>query len=198
MSAPPGAPGELAAGDRPAHVRPDDGSSPATTATTARRPERAEVEDLLFREAELLDEWELDSWLTLYTDDSTYVVPATDAVDGSPDTDLMLIDDDRLRMTLRVERLNSRKAHREYPHSSCRHLVTNVRVGEPGRDGAPDEIPVRASFVVWRSRNGKDVMFVGGYRYRLVDTPDGLRIRHKRVELDMSSLRPANDVATIL
>lgn len=186
-----GAPGELAAGDRPAHHRPDD--EPAST-TTARKPERAEVEDLLYQEADLLDAWELDAWLALYTDDSTYVIPATDAVDGSPERDLMLIDDDRLRMTLRVERLNSRKAHREYPHSSCRHLVTNVRVGEP--EG--QEIPVRASFVVWRSRNGKDVMFVGGYRYRLVDTEQGLRIRHKRVELDMSSLRPANDVATIL
>lgn len=192
MSAPAAdAPGELAAGDRPAHHRPDDESS---STTTARKPERAEVEDLLYQEAELLDTWELDTWLTLYTEDSTYVIPATDAIDGSPDTDLMLIDDDRLRMTLRVDRLNSRKAHREYPHSSCRHLVTNVRVGEP--EG--DEIPVRASFVMWRSRNGKDVMFVGGYRYRLVDTDGGLRIRHKRVELDMSSLRPANDVATIL
>lgn len=173
---------------------PDTTGDPEAAARPARRPDRAEVEDLLFREAELLDEWDLDTWLTLYTEDSTYVIPATDAVDGSPDTDLMLVDDDRLRMTLRVERLNSRKAHREYPHSSCRHLVTNVRVGAP--EG--DEIPVRASFVVWRSRNGKDVMFVGGYRYRLVDTAAGLRIRHKRVELDMSSLRPANDVATIL
>jgi p-cumate 2,3-dioxygenase subunit beta len=190
VSAPTGAPGELAAGDRPAHVRSDEPSSAVTT----RKPERAEVEDLLYQEADLLDSWDLDTWLTLYTDDSTYVIPATDAVDGSPDTDLMLIDDDRLRMTLRVDRLNSRKAHREYPHSSCRHLVTNVRVGDP--EG--DEIPVRASFVMWRSRNGKDVMFVGGYRYRLVDTAEGLRIRHKRVELDMSSLRPANDVATIL
>lgn len=192
MSAPaPDATGELTPGDRPAHLRPDD--APAAGGT-ARRPGRAEVEDLLYEEADLLDTWELDTWLTLYTEDSTYVIPATDAVDGSPDTDLMLVDDDRLRMTLRVERLNSRKAHREYPHSSCRHLVTNVRVGGP--EG--DEIPVRASFVVWRSRNGKDVMFVGGYRYRLVEVEGSLRIRHKRVELDMSSLRPANDVATIL
>ncbi|RZT85773.1 p-cumate 2,3-dioxygenase beta subunit [Pseudonocardia sediminis] len=159
-----------------------------------RRPTRSEVEDLLFAEAELLDAWDLDTWLTLYTSDSRYVVPATDVPDGDPTTDLVLIDDDRLRMTLRVERLNSRKAHREYPHSKCRHLVTNVRVGEP--DG--DEIPVRASFIVWRTRNGKDSTWVGGYTYRLVERDGALRIRSKRVELDMSSLRPANDVAVIL
>ena len=155
---------------------------------------RVEVEDLLFREAELLDEWDLDTWLTLYTEDCRYVVPATDAPDGDPTTDLVLIDDDRLRMRLRVERLNSRKAHREYPHSRCRHLVSNVRVGEP--EG--EEIPVRANFVVWRARNGKDVTFVGSYAYRLVHEYGGLRIRGKRVMLDMTSLRPANDVAIIL
>jgi p-cumate 2,3-dioxygenase subunit beta len=163
-------------------------SAPPRTVT------RTEVEDLLFHEAELLDTWELDTWLTLYTEDSHYVVPATDTPDGDPKTDLVLIDDDRLRMTLRVERLNSRKAHREYPHSRCRHLVSNVRVGAP--EG--DEIPVRANFVVWRARNGKDVTFVGSYEYRLVEQDGELRIRGKRVMLDMTSLRPANDVAIIL
>lgn len=165
-----------------------------STPMELRRPTRTEVEDLLFHEAELLDAWDLDTWLTLYTEDSHYVVPATGTPDGDPTTDLVLVDDDRLRMTLRVERLNSRKAHREYPHSKCRHLVTNVRVGEPV-DG---EVTVRASFIVWRSRNGKESTWVGGYTYRLVEQAGELRIRSKRVELDMSSLRPANDVAIIL
>lgn len=163
-------------------------SAPPRTVT------RPEVEDLLFHEAELLDTWDLDTWLTLYTEDSHYVVPATGTPDGDPATDLVLIDDDRLRMTLRVERLNSRKAHREYPHSACRHLVTNVRVGPP----EDEEIPVRANFVVHRARNGKDSSFVGGYEYRLVHRDGELRIRSKRVVLDMTSLRPANDVAIIL
>lgn len=159
---------------------------------------RAEVEDLLFLEAELLDNWDLDTWLTLYTEDSHYVIPATDTHDGDPAADLVLIDDDRLRMTLRVERLNSRKAHREFPHSNLRHLVSNVRVGAvEGSSDAP-EFPVRANFVVYRARNGKDVSFVGSYEYRLVRRDGQLFIRSKRVMLDMTSLRPANDVAIIL
>lgn len=32
---------------------------------------RAEVEDFLYAEAELLDAWELDDWLALYTADAT-------------------------------------------------------------------------------------------------------------------------------
>ena len=112
---------------------------------------RTEVEDFLYLEAELLDAWELDDWLRLYTDDARYVIPCTGDPAGDPSRDLVLIDDNRLRMQARVERLNSRKAHREYPHSNTRHLVTNVRLGPV----EADELPVRASFSVWRFRGGR-------------------------------------------
>jgi p-cumate 2,3-dioxygenase beta subunit len=155
---------------------------------------RADVEDFLYREAELLDDWELDDWLGLYTADARYVIPCPGDPGGDPGRDLVLIDDDRLRMQARVERLNSRKAHREYPHSNVRHLVTNVRLG-PVEAG---ELPVRASFTVWRFRGGRETSYVGGYHYRLVLHGAALRIRSKRVVLDMTALRPASDVAIIL
>jgi p-cumate 2,3-dioxygenase beta subunit len=167
----------------------------AALETPLARITRSDVEDFLYREAELLDDWELDTWLTLWTEDARYVIPCTDDRNGDPRSALVLVDDDRLRMKARVERLNSRKAHREYPHSNLRHLVTNVRMDPP--DG--DELPVRASFAVWRFRAGRETVYVGRYRYRLVLADDGtLRIRSKRVELDMTALRPASDVAIIL
>ncbi|GAA5174309.1 aromatic-ring-hydroxylating dioxygenase subunit beta [Pseudonocardia eucalypti] len=156
---------------------------------------RAEVEDFLYREAALLDEWDLDGWLALWTEGPTsYVVPCNDAPDGDPAQDLVLIDDNELRMRLRVERLNSRKAHREYPHSRTNHQVYNVLLGEP----AGDELPVTASFTVWRFRNGKASYYVGRYHYRLVASDGRLRIRSKRSVLDMTELRPAGDLAIIL
>lgn len=155
---------------------------------------RSDVEDFLYREAELLDDWDLDEWLGLYTADARYVVPCTGDPDGDPSRDLVLIDDNRLRLQARVERLNNRKAHREYPHSNVRHLVTNVRLG--GVTG--DELPVRASFTVWRFRGGRESHYVGCYDYRLVLDGPALRIRSKRVVLDMTALRPASDVAIIL
>jgi len=33
---------------------------------------RLRIEDLLFEEADLLDQWKLDEWLALYTDDARY------------------------------------------------------------------------------------------------------------------------------
>jgi hypothetical protein len=98
---------------------------------------RAQIEDFLYREARLLDDWDLDSWLTLWAEEGTrYVVPCNDDPDGDPARDLVLIDDDQLRMRLRVERLNSRKAHREYPHSRTNHQVSNVVVGTAEGSGA--------------------------------------------------------------
>ena len=45
---------------------------------------RLEVEEFLVEEAALLDEWRLDEWLALFTEDATYVVPSTDLPDGDP------------------------------------------------------------------------------------------------------------------
>lgn len=155
---------------------------------------RADVEDFLYHEAELLDSWELDDWLALYTDDAHYEVPTTDDRHGDGTRTLVLISDDRRRMASRVERLNSRKAHREYPHSNLRHLVTNVRL----LGVESDELTVRASFTVWKFRGGRETSYVGSYTYKIVVVEGAVRIRSKRVVLDMTTLRPANDVAIIL
>jgi Small subunit of phenylpropionate dioxygenase len=43
---------------------------------------RAEVEDFLYHEAALLDEWKLNEWQELLTDDAAYYVPPNDQLDG--------------------------------------------------------------------------------------------------------------------
>ena len=160
---------------------------------------RAQIEDLLYREARLLDDWDLDTWLTLWAEERTrYVVPCNDDPDGDPARDLVLIDDDQLRMRLRVERLNSRKAHREYPHSRTNHQVSNVIVGTAEESGPDAELPVTAAFTVWRFRHGKASYYVGRYQYRFIAVGGELRIRSKRSVLDMTELRPAGDLAIIL
>jgi len=146
---------------------------------------RLEVEEFLVEEAAILDEWRLDDWLALFTEDATYVVPSTDVPDGDPSRDLTLIDD-HLRLTWRVNRLKSRHAHREFPWSRTRRLVTNVRVLR----AEGDELDVTASILVHRFRHGHADTFVGRYLTTLVRTPDGLRIRRRRAELDLERLSP--------
>ena len=69
----------------------------------------------------------------------------------------------------------------------------NVRVDRSNHD-----ISVTASFTVWRFRGGRSSCYVGRYRYLLRRTGDGLRIKTKRAELDMTDLRDVADVAIIL
>src|SRR5581483_6037307 len=139
-------------------------AAPALSAALALR---LAVEDFLYAEAALLDDWRLDDWLALFTDDARYVVPTTDLPEGDPRRDLVLIDDNLTRLRGRVERLKSRHAHREYPWSRTRRLVTNVRV--TGTQG--DEVTAAAAFAVYRIRL-EMALFVGRYDYCLVRAGD--------------------------
>lgn len=154
---------------------------------------RLEVEDFLYAEAALLDAWRLDDWFGLFTHDGTYVVPATDARDGDPRETLTLIDDDHLRLHWRVERLKSRHAHREFPYSRTRRLITNVRI----TDVRSDEIRVEATVLLYRFRYGRADTFIGRYVHTLVRDSQGFRIRHRRAELDMEALSPNGAVSMI-
>lgn len=155
---------------------------------------RPQVEEFLYAEAALLDAWALDDWLLLFDEDAKYEVPCNDVPDADPARDLMLIDDNYVRLAARVTRLNSRRAHREYPHSRTNHQVFNVRA----RELSVEELSVTASFTVWRFRAGRTICYVGQYRYRLRRGDDGFRIAAKRAELDMTDLRAVGDVAIIL
>lgn len=156
---------------------------------------REQVEELMFLEAELLDEWRLKEWLNLFTADGGYYIPATDIPpNASPDTSLFYVADDRFRMEQRVERLLKRTAHAEFPRSKTRHLVSNVRI----RARSADELDVGAAVVTYRTKMGLTEMYIGSYRYRVVATDAGLRIREKRCILDMDGLRPNGRISIIL
>jgi p-cumate 2,3-dioxygenase beta subunit len=154
---------------------------------------RLEAEEFLVEEAALLDEWRLEEWLALFTEDGRYVVPSTDLRDGDPAVNLTLVDDDHLRLYWRVQRLKNRHAHREFPWSRTRRLITNVRV--LGSDA--DELRTTCSVTVHRFRHGEQDHFVGRYLHTLARTNDGLRIRHRRAELDLERLSPNGSISMV-
>jgi p-cumate 2,3-dioxygenase beta subunit len=155
---------------------------------------RAEVEDFLYHEAALLDEWRLDEWLALLTDDAKYRVPSNDAPTGDPANTLFLIADDIDRIRGRVARLKDPHAHAEFPHSRTRWLVTNVRVVEN-----PGDLEVFANFAVYRMRRGgQESVFVGRYRYILRRVGGTLRIALREAILDSEELGRLGAVSFIL
>jgi p-cumate 2,3-dioxygenase subunit beta len=156
---------------------------------------RLRVEELLWQEADLLDQWRLDEWLSLYTDDAHYYVPPSD-VDGDtadPDTSLFYVMDDRNRMNERVIRLKKIGAHSEHPRSKVRHLVSNVRVSL-----SAGLIKARSSFAVWRSKDITSDVFVGHYLHELVERDGAMLIAKKTCVLDMEALRPHARISIIL
>jgi len=153
-----------------------------------------EVENFLVREAALLDEWRLDDWLALFTEDARYLVPATDLPTADPKETLAIINDDMARLRGRVERLKSRHAHREFPWSRTRRFITNVRIKEI----VGEEILVNASFLVYRIRSGQVDPLIGSYVYALRRVDGGLKIATRKAVLDLEALRPHGTVSIIL
>ncbi len=151
---------------------------------------RADVEDLLFREAALLDAWKLDEWLELLAEDATYRVPSNDQPDSDPKSALFTIADDIRRIRARVARLKDPHAHAESPRSRTRRMISNVRI--TGRD----PLTVEANFVIYRFRGNDDVrQYVGRYRYRLTS---GLKIQSREAILDPMELGALGTVSFIL
>jgi p-cumate 2,3-dioxygenase subunit beta len=158
---------------------------------------RSSVEDFLFREAELLDQWRLGDWAELFAPDGRYLVAPLnldDPASADPDAVLFLVADDRTRIGQRVSRLMKKGAHAEYPHSRTRHMVSNVLI----EDTEPGEVLAVANFVTFRSRNREVMSYMGRLYYRLAPAPDGFRIREKRVALDIEILAPQGGLAIIL
>jgi p-cumate 2,3-dioxygenase beta subunit len=156
---------------------------------------RAEVEDFLFHEAALLDEWRLDEWLALLTEDALYRVPSNDRPSARPEDTLFTIADDIRRIRARVVRLNDRNAHAEFPRSRTRRLISNVRI--IGQD--KDTVSAAANFIVFRFRRDETIReFVGHYRYRFRVTPDGLKIAFREAVIDAHELGSLGAVSFIL
>lgn len=157
-------------------------------------PSRTEIEDFLFHEAALLDDWKVAEWAALFTDDGEYLVPPTDDPKADPRTTLFLIWDDRHRLAERGKRLMSKQAHAEFPRSRTVHLYSNVRV----EAGEGDETVARCSFLVSRSKGPINEVYPGQMVFRLRRIDGAWRIRSKRAELALEVLRPHGKVSVIL
>jgi p-cumate 2,3-dioxygenase beta subunit len=165
---------------------------------------RADVEDFLYHEAELIDTWQLRAWAACFHPDGRYVVPTLDVspeagMDTDPDLSLCLIADDRGLVDARVERLENIRAHAENPRSRVNHSVTNVRVAER----AGGVVEARSNLVVHRWRHNRLDTFVGAARHRLMPVDHGpqphwFSILERRIVLDIESIDPMGPLSFIL
>lgn len=149
--------------------------------------QKREVEELLSREAHLLDEQRFDEWLDLFTDDVEYLIPLREHVQGDVDPPgHPIVKDDKLMLTMRVKKHATGFSHVEIPKSMTAHLITNILV-EDGR--TPDELVVRSTFLVRQARKLRDEAWWTGRRRDLFRRVDGgWRIAQREVLLDATIL----------
>jgi p-cumate 2,3-dioxygenase subunit beta len=156
---------------------------------------RSELEAFLVDEATLLDEWRLDAWLQLLTEDAHYLVPALDKPGADHRKSLFLIADDMRTLKSRIAQLQGRTVWAENPKSRTRRLVTNFRVLET--EG--EQTRVTANFAVWRFQLDATDVYVGRYEHLLVrDAAGALRFKERKALLDLETLRPHGKLSFIL
>lgn len=142
---------------------------------------RDAVEDFLFHEADLMDDFQLEPWLALWTEDACYWVPCNGRDGGDPTREVSLIYDDYTRLQDRVWRLVSPAAHSQRPRSRMRRVVGNIRFEL--REG---EVHTRSNFVLAELRRGHQEVWSGVSRHCLVPAGERFRIRAKTVLLTQS------------
>ena len=159
-----------------------------TIAKTGAAPlTRAEVEDFLYAEAALLDEWRLDEWFALFAPGAVYEVPTAGAPDDADSAKaLFYVADDYVRLRERVARLGKREAHAEFPRSRLRRMVSNVRI----LSASAGRLRAACNLVCYRAKNGKVDTYFGHCLYELDASGPQWRITTKRVMLDMDLLYP--------
>lgn len=147
---------------------------------------RSEAEEFLYHEAALIDDWLLEDWLELFTEDGIYWLPIDP--DKSPDANTSIIYDIPIRRQERVFRLLETPFPSQSPRSRIVHCITNVRVDAQAHDGV---VVVRSNQMITELRAGdfrqtglgEQRTFVGTCEHHLRLDPDTPRIAQKKLVL---------------
>ena len=136
-------------------------------------------QEFIVHEARLLDAQKFEDWLALFTDDGRYWVPLAGAAqqDGAPYN--ALADEDRLLLSLRVERLKNPKAHSQHPRSRCQHVLQASSIVSQDTQACV----LRTPFLYVESRGERQLLLAGACTHHLVRQGESWRIRVKRVDL---------------
>ncbi|AEV16358.1 Naphthalene dioxygenase small subunit [Thermus sp. CCB_US3_UF1] len=160
-----------------------------------------EILEVLYREAELLDEGRYREWLALTTEDVVYQVPVRLTRERPPEggyggvsPSMYHLDEDRTSLEMRVARLETGFAWAEDPPSRLRHFVSNVRVGLPQETARGTEVEVRSNLLLFRSRwDRPEFTLLSAERRDLWRRQeDGWRLARRLVILDHSTLPTHN------
>jgi 3-phenylpropionate/cinnamic acid dioxygenase small subunit len=158
---------------------------------------RHEVQDFLYREAELLDERRYEEWLDLFTEDAHYFMPMRRNVPhDEPEreftragADVNWFDEGKDTLTRRVAQIRTGIHWAEEPLSRICHMVSNVQV----LHASDTEVGVKSRFLIYRNRVETETDVLVGKREDLLRRVDGgFKIARRKIVLDQSVLLAKN------
>jgi 3-phenylpropionate/cinnamic acid dioxygenase small subunit len=174
----------------------------AESPSLARLLLKEEIEELLYREAELLDERRFEDWLDLFTEDARYWMPMRRNVPAEePEreftregVDVNWFDEGKDTLTRRVKQIRTGVHWAEQPPSRICHMVSNVQLmGAPSDGPSPAEVAVKSRFLIYRNRVETETDILVGKREDLLRRVDGAwRIARRKIILDQSVLLVKN------
>src|SRR5262245_46342925 len=110
------------------------------TGTAVNAPTDQQLIDFGIREARLIDQHRLDEWLDLFTEDGIYWMPL-EWGQTDPRLTASLMHEDKLLLTIRIERLKGNRTFSQKPRSRCHHVLQTTQIDK--RDEAGNE------YVTW-------------------------------------------------
>ena len=174
----------------------------AESPSLARLLLKEEIEELLYREAELLDERRFEDWLDLFTEDARYFMPMRRNVPAEEPAreftregvDVNWFDEGKDTLTRRVKQIRTGVHWAEQPPSRICHMVSNVQLlGAPPDGSSPAEVSVKSRFLIYRNRVETETDILVGKREDLLRRVDGAwRIARRKIILDQSVLLVKN------
>ena len=158
---------------------------------------KQQVEEFLYREAELLDDRRYEEWLDLFTDDVRYWMPMrrnvpADELDREftrEGLDVNWFDEGKDTLTRRVKQIRTGVHWAEQPPSRICHMVSNVQIVDAG----PAEVSVKSRFLLYRNRVETETDVLVGKREDVLRRVVGeFRIARRKIVLDQNVLLAKN------
>jgi 3-phenylpropionate/cinnamic acid dioxygenase small subunit len=148
-----------------------------------------EIEQLLYKEARLLDEGRFLEWLQLLAADVRYWAPVRAEVSRAEESEsearrLPLFDETKASLRMRIDRLDTGLAWSEVPYTRTRRFISNISAEEDG----DYLVRVWSNFMLFRSRSFTEQWTLVGCREDKWLRSDKWLLKDRKIVFDHGSI----------
>lgn len=144
-------------------------------------PDHDSLVRFVLNESRLLNDGRYADWLALFAQNGRYWIPLQGAQQSEHDRHNALADEDRLLLSLRVDRLGNARAFSQQPRSRSQHMLQTPQVDAV--DPSTAQFMLYTPFIYVEARGDEQIILSGHWLHRLVLEDGALRIALKRVNL---------------